>query len=176
MKNQTAGEFSRPANSALIFKSCSASEIATSLLPFYLGLDCDARHQRFGAVTSDEAIAQHCKQLNPDNAIVLACAGPEGIIAAIELHALAYGWADTELALVSRSCADQTTIVAHLLQLAALAAGKRGCTTFVVSPYASEHQFLELLRGLGRVRCHADSLRLELSGMVSVHSRPDGSI
>ena len=86
MKNQTAGEFLHSFNSALVFKSYSATEIATSLLAFYLGLDCDARHQRFGAVTSDEAIRQHCKRLNSYNAIVLACAGPDGIIAAIELH------------------------------------------------------------------------------------------
>src|ERR1700754_2199267 len=138
MKNPFASEFLNSSTSALVFKSLTASEIAASLLPFYLGLDFDARRKRFGAAMSDEAIRQHCTRLNLDNAIVLVCEGPEGLIAAIELHPLAYGWADTELAFVSPTDADRTTIVAHLLQLAAFAAGERGCTAFVVSSPASE--------------------------------------
>jgi hypothetical protein len=164
MKNPIAGEFLTSSTSALVFKSLTASEVVGSLLPFYLSLDFDARRKRFGAAMSDDAVERHCARLNSDVAIVLACADSEGLVAAIELHPLAYGWADAELALVSRAGADRTTIVAHLLQLAALAAGERGCTAFVVSPFASEADFVDLLRGMGRVRVQEDALRLELGG------------
>jgi hypothetical protein len=171
MKNSTASEFSHSSYSALVFKSLTAGEVEASLLPFYLGLDFDARRRRFGGGVGDDAIRRHCRGLNLDNAIVLACSGKTGVIAAIELHPLGSDWDDTELALAESAAADRTTIVAHLLQLAAFAAGKRGCTTFVIPSCSSERDFIELLRGMGRVRMHEDVLRLELGEYASLHRR-----
>jgi hypothetical protein len=169
MKNSSAGEFSQSPDSALLFKSLIASDLEASLLPFYLGLDFDARRKRFGGAVSDDAVRRHCRGLNLDNAIALACSGQSGIVAAIELHPLGSDWEDTELALAECTKADRTTIVAHLLQLAAFAAGKRGCTTFIIQSCSSERDFLELLRGMGRLRMQADAIRLELGDYASLH-------
>jgi hypothetical protein len=124
MKNSSASEFAHSSYSALVSRSLTASDVEVSLLPFYLGLDFDARRRRFGGGVCDDAIRQHCRALNLDNAIVLACSGRAGLIAAIELHPLVHDWENTELALAECAEADRTTIVAHLLQLAAFAAGK----------------------------------------------------
>jgi hypothetical protein len=171
MKNSTASEFSHSSYSSLLFKSLTASDVEALLLPFYLGLDFEARRRRFGGGVSDDAIRQHCHKLNLDNAMVLVCSGKTGVIAAIELHPLGSDWEDTELALAECAKADRATIVAHLLQLAAFAAGKRGCATFVIPSCSSERDYIELLRGMGRVRMHADLLRLELGEYVSLHRR-----
>jgi hypothetical protein len=176
MKNSTASEFSHSSNSALLFKSLTASDVEVSLLPFYLGLDFDARRRRFGGAVSDNAIRQHCRGLNLDNAIILACSGKAGLIAAIEVHPLASGWEDSELALAECANADRTTIVAHLLQLAAFAAGKRACTTFVIPSCSSERDFLELLRGMGRVRMQEDVLRIELGEYATLHRCSGGQM
>jgi hypothetical protein len=169
MKSSTAGEFPRASDSTLVFKSLTASEVELSLLPFYLDLDFDERRRRFGGAVSDDAIKQHCRHLNLNDSIVLACLAPAGLVAAIELHPLASGWQEAELALAQCAKADRTTIVAHLLQLAAFAAGKRGCTTFVIPCCLSERGFLELFRGMGRIQMHADEFRLELDEYASLH-------
>jgi hypothetical protein len=162
MKNSAASEFSHVSNPALVFKSLTACDVGLSLRPFYLGLDFDARRRRFGGAVSDDAIWRHCQGLDLEKAIVLACAGETGLLAVIELHALAPDWEHAELALAESAKADRTTIVAHLLQLAAFAAGKRGCTAFVVPSCSTERDFLHLLRGMGRAEMRADVLWLEL--------------
>jgi hypothetical protein len=168
VKNSTAGELLRSSNSALLFKSLEASDVETSLLPFYLALDFDARRKRFCGAVSDDAIKQHCRTLDFDNAVVLACAGPAGLIAVIELHPLVPDWEYAELALAEPTAADRTTVVAHLLQLAAFAAGRRGCTEFVIECGSPERDYLQLLRGMGRVRMQADSLRVGLGEYSSL--------
>jgi hypothetical protein len=168
LKNSTADELLRSSNPTLVFKSLVANDVATSLLPFYLALDFDARRKRFGGALSDDAIKQHCRRLDFDNAIILACSGPVGLIATIELHPLAPDWRYAELALAEPAAADRTTIVAHLLQLAALAAGKRGCVEFVIQCCSPERDYLHLLRGMGRVRVQADFLRAELGEYSSL--------
>jgi hypothetical protein len=110
MKNSSASEFAHSSYSALVFKSLTASDVEVSLLPFYLGLDFDARRGRFGGGVCDDAIGQHCRALNLDNAIVLACSGRAGLIAAIELHPLVHDWEDTELALAECAEADRTKL------------------------------------------------------------------
>jgi hypothetical protein len=162
VKNSTAGELLRSSNPTLLFKELAASDVETSLLPFYLTLDFDARRKRFCGAVSDDAIKQHCRTLDFDNAIVLACSGCAGLIAVIELHSLAPDWEYAELALAEPVAPDRTTIVGHLLQLAAFAAGKRGCTEFIIQCCSPERDYLQLLRGMGRVRVQADLLRVEL--------------
>jgi hypothetical protein len=170
MRNSTAREFSHPSNSALIFKSLTARDVDLSLMPFYLSLDFDGRRRRFGCAVSDESIAQHCGGLNLEKSIVLACSGNAGLLAAIELHPLAPDWEHAEMALAESAETDRTTIVAHLLQLAAFAAGKRACTALVIPSCCAERAFIELLRGMGRARMRDDLLWLELGEYASLRS------
>jgi hypothetical protein len=171
MKNSTAGEFSRAGQSTYSFKSLTAGELQSSLLAFYLGLGFDERRARFGGGVSDDSIRRHCRRLDPDRSIVLACAGPSGLMAAIELHSLSSGWEDCELALAECAAADRTTIVTHLLQLAAFAAGERGCAAFIIPCWSPQRGLLELLRGMGRVRVHGDTVRVELGEYANLHGR-----
>jgi hypothetical protein len=162
VKISTADELLRSTNPAFLFKSLAADDVETSLLPFYLALDFDARRKRFCGAVSDNAIERHCRTLDFDHAIVLACSGRTGLVATIELHPLVPDWQYAELALAEPAVADRTTIVAHLLQLAAFAAGKRGCTEFVIQCCSPERDYLHLLRGIGRIRTQTDLLRVEL--------------
>src|ERR1700753_1752242 len=114
MKNSTASEFSHLSDSSLVFKSLAAGDIGHALLPFYLSLDFETRRRRFGGGVSDEAIRRHCEGLDPKNAMVLACAGQGGLLAAIELHALSPDWEHAELAVAEHAKSDRLTIVAHL--------------------------------------------------------------
>ena len=176
MKTTTAGDFSCARNATLSFKALSASELNSSLLAFYLGLGFDARRARFAGAMSDDAIRSHCRALDPRTSLVLACAGPSGLLAAIELHPLSANWDDTELALADCATADRMTIIAHLLQLAAFAAGERGCHTFIVSHDVPEAALRDLLRGMGRVRRQDDAIRVELGEYTSLRSRADGKL
>ena len=53
-------------------------------------------------------------------------------------------------------------------QLAAFAAGKRGCSTLVVALGPSARDLLQLLRGMGRVR-QGDSARVDLGEYARLH-------
>jgi hypothetical protein len=170
MRNSTAREFSDLSKPALVFESLSASEVKQSLLPFYLGLDFDGRRRRFGGAVSDDSIRQHCSGLDLERSVVLSCSGEAGLLAAIELHPLTSDWEHAELALAENTEGDRDTIVAHLLQLAAFAAGKRGCTALVIQSCCSERAFIDLLRGMGRVRTRDDLLWLELGEYSSLCS------
>ena len=176
MKTSIASEFARPVQSALSFRTLTAGQVQSSLLSFYLGLGFDARRARFGGAVSDHSIRRHCRHLDPDRSIVFACSGPSGLIAAIELHPLSSDWEDCELAHAECATVDRTTIVAHLLQLAAFAAGERGCATFIIPCWTPEHGMLELLRGMGRVRVHGDAVRVELGEYASLHGRSDSRL
>ncbi|MBR0695168.1 hypothetical protein [Bradyrhizobium lablabi] len=140
----------------------SAEDLNRLLPPFYLGLDFDARRARFGCAVSDESIIRYCSGLNTDQAVVVGCCGPAGLVAAIELHPLSSSWDDAELAIAEAVTTDRIMILGHLLQLAAFAAGKRGCGALVISLGAFERDLLRLLRGMSRVRVRGDSARVEL--------------
>jgi hypothetical protein len=162
MKTSNTAEFSAPSESTLSFKSLSPEDICLLLPPFYSGLGFDSRRARFGCAVSDDAIERHCAGLRPEQCVVLGCLGPTGLIAAIELHPLSPSWEDVELAVADRATADRITILAHLLQLAAFAAGNRGCSTFIVPLCASDQELLTLLRSIGRVRVQDDHARVDL--------------
>jgi len=170
MKTSTSNEFSTPAASTISFKSLSTDDLHTLLPSFYIGLDFDARRVRFGCAVSDDSILRHCRGLDPNQAVVLGCVGPGGLVAAIELHPLSPIWEDAELALAEGAATDRIMILGHLLQLAAFAAGKRGCNTLVVPLGPSERDLLRLLRSMGRVRVHGDSARVDLGEYARLHS------
>lgn len=169
MKTSTGREFLHSVPSTLSFRSLMPPELESSLLSFYLALDFDARRTRFCGAVSDDAIKRHCRRLDLEQAIVLACSAPAGLVAAIELHPLLPSWEASELAIAECATTDRTIIIANLLQLAAFAAGKRGCTTFIIPSYSSGHVLLQLLRGMGRVLVQGDTVRVELDGYAALH-------
>ena len=166
MKSSIPSEFPRSADSTILFRSLTEDELESSLLPFYLSLDFDKRRERFGGVVSDDSIRRHCRQLDLNNVIVLACSGPAGLVAVIELHPLSSGWEESELAIACNAKVNGATVIAHLLQLAAFAAGKRGCTAFVTPSFSSGCDFLELLRRIGRVRVESDAVQTDIGEFV----------
>lgn len=153
------GEFSAP---AFCFKSLAAKDLP-SLVSFYLQLDFDARRRRFGGTVSDHSLRQYCAMLNLDRSVVLGCFDPAGLVAAIELHPLIENWEAAELAVAGRHARHTTNIISHLLQLAAFVVGERGCNTLIVPFHSRQFCLIELLRGMGRVRVHDDSARLDVS-------------
>ncbi len=171
MKTSHATEFLPSSPSTVSFKSLSAEDLQTLLPSFYLGLDFDARRARFGGAVSDDSIIRHCSGLDPDAAEVLGCAGPAGLIAVIELHPLSPFWEDVELAVAESATVDRIMILGHLLQLAAFAAGKRGCNTFIVALEPFERDLIRLLRGIGRVRVQGESARVDLGEYARLHDR-----
>jgi hypothetical protein len=162
MKAQKTNEFSTSRASTISFKSLSEVELVELLPSFYLSLDFDAKRARFGCAVSNESIVRHCRKLDLNQTVVLGCFGPAGLIAALELHPLSSIWEDAELALAEKATNDRIMILGHLLQLAAFAAGKRGCNTLVIPLGPSEHDLPRLLRGMGRVRMQVDGARVNL--------------
>jgi hypothetical protein len=170
MKTSTSREFLDSISSTLSFSSLTQPELQSSLLSFYLALDFDGRRSRFCCAVSDDAIKQHCSRLDLEHSIVLACSGPTGLLAAIELHPLLPGWEAAELAIAECTRTDRTIIISNLLQLAAFAAVRKGCATFVIPSYSSGQALLKLLRGMGRVLVQGDTVRIELDGYAGPYN------
>ena len=170
MKTSNANEFFAANTSSISFKSLSPDDLHSLLPPFYLGLNFDARRVRFGCAVSDDSIIRHCCGLDLTRGEVLGCVGSTGLIAAIELHPLSPTWEDAELALAETAISDKIMILGHLLQLAAFAAGKRGCNALVVQLEPSERDLLRLLRGMGRVRVQGESVRVDIAEYARMRS------
>jgi len=171
MKTSNVTDFVAANTSTISFKSLSSEDLHSLLQLFYLGLDFDARRVRFGCAVSDDSIIRHCSGLDLSNVEVLGCFGPAGLIAAIELHPLSPTWEDVELSLAENTTADKIMILGHLLQLAAFAAGKRGCNALVVQLERPDCDLLRLLRCMGRIRVLGDSARVDISEYARMHSR-----
>jgi hypothetical protein len=169
MKTSNISEFSAPGASSISFGPLSAKELNTLLLPFYLRLGFDARRTRFGCAVSDDSIARYCQGLSLAPTVVLGCIRPTGLIAAIEIHPLLSNWEYAELAFANSAENDRTMISGHLLQLAAFAAGKRGCHTLIVPADLSQSEIVGLLRGMGRVTVQDDSAFVDLGEYARVH-------
>jgi hypothetical protein len=156
--------------SSVVFKTLSKDELSTLLPSLYLALDFDARRVRFCSAVSDDSVLRHCRGLVASDAVVLGCTGPMGLIAAIELYPVTADWEHVELAVVENATTDKTIILSHLLQLAAFAAGKRGCNTIHVANGLAEVDLLWLLRGMGRVRMEESAARVDIGDYACLHS------
>jgi hypothetical protein len=170
MKTSTSQEFYLPNASTISFRSLSVNDLDDLLLPFYLGLDFDTRRARFDCAVSDDSITRHCHGLDFDEAIVLGCLAPIGLIAAIELHSLSSDWDYVEFAFAISATKDRIMILGHLLQLAAFAVGKRGCNTLLVPMEFPDREMLDLLRSMGRVCFQSDSAFVDLDEYARLHS------
>lgn len=163
MKTSTACEFHQNTAS---FRSLSEGEIESLVQPFYLGLGFDARRSRFGGATSDDAIVRYCRELAPKQAMLIGCIEQAGLVAVIELHPCADV---AELAFASAAGCERLLIYGHLLQLAAFAAGKRGCRELLAPVELIEPEVLELLRSMGQVSIRDGIASVDLDEYARLH-------
>ena len=122
------------------------------LIRFYLGFDFEARRSRFGEAVSDDAIIEYCDAIEWRRSILIARAGAVDLKAVLEIHPLSQQWDCAELIVACPDDDDRIHCFAQLLQIAAFAAGQRGCRTFLVPLDDTSREILPLLQGLGRVR------------------------
>lgn len=162
MKASDVTEFELPVASTISFRALSVEDLGGPLSALYLGLDFEKRRARFGCAVSDQSIITHCLALHLKQSLVLGCFEPAGLVAAIELHPSLPTWEEVEIAFVDKAATDRIMILGHLLQLAAFAAGRRGCNSFVISLGPSESDLRRLLRGMGRTRFTEECARVDL--------------
>jgi hypothetical protein len=169
MKNSSIAEIGAISTSSVVcsFRALSVED-RQSMHRFYLGLDFDERRRRFGGAVSDCSIARHCAGIDWNQAVVLACFGAQDILAVVELHSLSSAWDRAELALVCKPHGDSQTIIAHLLQLAAFAAGKAGCRELLLSRDGLAGDTLDILRGMGRVFVGAEQVAVDLGEYAKI--------
>jgi hypothetical protein len=122
------------------------------LTRFYLGFDFEARRSRFGDAVSDDAIIDYCDAIEWRHSVLIARAGAHGLQALLEIHPLSQQWDCAELIAACPDEDDRMHVFAQLLQIAAFAAGQRGCRTFLVPLDDTSREILPLLQVLGRVR------------------------
>jgi hypothetical protein len=169
MKNSSIAEIGAISTSPVVcsFRALSVED-RPSLRRFYLGLDFDERRRRFGGAVSDCSIAGHCGGIDWNQAIVLACFGAQDILSVVELHPISPAWDRAELALVCKAHGDSQTIVAHLLQIAAFAAGKAGCRELLLSRDGLAGDTLDILRGMGRVVTGPEHVTVDLGEYAKI--------
>jgi hypothetical protein len=165
MKTSSACEFYQDM-AAASFKSLSEGDIEALLQPFYLGLGFDARRTRFGCATSDDAILRYCRELASKDCMLFGGIEPTGLVAVVELHPHAHS---AELAFASVAKSERVLIYAHLLQLAAFAAGRRGYRELLVSIELIEPEVLDLLRSMGQVGICEGTARVDLGEYARLH-------
>jgi hypothetical protein len=147
------------------------AEDADRLVRFYLGFDFEARHDRFGAEASDDAIIEYCDAIEWRRSFLIARADPFCLEAVLEIHPLSQQWDCAELIAACPSRGDRSHSFAQLLQLAAFAAGQRGCRTFLVPSNDMLREILPLLQGIGRVRIATMHASVDLSDYAFARQR-----
>jgi hypothetical protein len=105
---------------------------ADSLEAFYLGLDFDNRRSRFGGGQSDQSIVAYCRTIHWQRAVIIARGSSHLLDAVLEIHPLSQNWDRAEITLACPLDGDRSRISAELFQLAAVTAGGRGCSEFVM--------------------------------------------
>jgi hypothetical protein len=134
------------------------------LTRFYLGFDFEARRSRFGDAVSDDAIIGYCDAIEWRRSILIARAGAVDLKALLEIHPLSQQWDCAELIAACPDDDDRMHCFAQLLQIAAFAAGQRGCRTFLVPLDDTSREMLPLLQGMGRVRLATTQACVDLEG------------
>jgi hypothetical protein len=141
------------------------------LTQFYLGFDYEARRGRFGLEVSDGEIIGYCSGIEWRHSLLIAQAGAGGLEAVLEIHPLSQQWDCAELIAACPDRGDCSHAFAQLLQVAAFAAGQRGCRTFLVPWNDTSREILPLLQGMGRMRIAATQACVDLSGYVIPRER-----
>jgi hypothetical protein len=147
-------------------------EDADRLTQFYLGFDYAARRSRFGVEVSDGEIIGYCAGIEWRHSVLIAYAGVR-LEALLEIHPLSQQWDCAELIAACPDRGDCSHNFAQLLQVAAFAAGQRGCRTFLVPWNDTSREILPLLQGMGRVRIATTQACVDLGGYAISRERKD---
>jgi hypothetical protein len=147
------------------------AEDADRLTQFYLGFDYEARRGRFGLEVSDAEIIGYCSGIEWRHSLLIARAGAGCLEAVLEIHPLSQQWDCAELIAACPDRGDCSEPFAQLLQVAAFAAGQRGCRTFLVPWNDTSREILPLLQGMGRVRIATTQACVDLSGYTIARER-----
>jgi hypothetical protein len=145
-------------------------EDADRLTQFYLGFDYAARRGRFGVEVSDGEIIGYCSGIEWRHSVLIAYAGVR-LEALLEIHPLSQQWDCAELIAACPDRGDCSHSFAQLLQVAAFAAGQRGCRTFLVPWNDTSREILPLLQGMGRVRIATTQACVDLGGYAIPRER-----
>jgi hypothetical protein len=153
----------RPIGYARSLRFLTANDL-DKIEAFYLALDFDNRRQRFGGGQSDEAIVSYCRMIDWTNTIVIGRGSFHLLDAVLEIHPLSSNWDRAEITLTCPLDCDRSRIFAELFQLAAFAAGERGCTKFVVYLNAGCSELVPILHSLGEHTSDGEVLNIDTSG------------
>jgi hypothetical protein len=146
-------------------------EDAGRLVRFYLGFDFEARRGRFGNAASDAEIIDYCDGIAWRRSVLIARGSARALEAVLEIHPLSQQWDCAELIAACPAHDDRSHSFAQLLQVAAFAAGQRGCRTFLVPLDDTAREILPLLQGMGRVRLAATQACVDLGGYAIARER-----
>jgi hypothetical protein len=144
---------------------CSAD--SEKLLQFYLGMNFQQRRARFGAAVSNESIERFCRGIDWTRIIVVGRERSYCLEAVIEIHPLVASWDIAEIALANMVPAGRSRIIAELLQIAAFAAGRRGCSMLKMLGCSDLAELLPILWCMGNVVCEEDCVSVGLEDYVS---------
>jgi hypothetical protein len=136
---------------------------ADMLSRFYLGMKFAERRARFGAAMSDESIRRFCRAIDWSRVIAIGRVRSHCLEAVIEVHPLGASWDTAEIALASAVPAARSRIFAELLQIAAFAAGHRGCSTLTMLLNSENQELLPLLAGMGNVVFVEDQVSVDIA-------------
>ena len=135
---------------------------AGRLLQFYQGLNFHQRRARFGAAISNESIAQFCQSIDWNSVIIIGRVRAYCLEAVVEIHPLCSAWRDAEITMANVVPIGRDRIFAQLLQLAAFAAGDRGCSILMMLLTPEDREWLPLLADLGTAVIDNNHLSVDL--------------
>lgn len=147
---------------------------ADKLARFYFGFDGNGRRERFCAAVSNASILRYCREIDWRRTIVVARTAAYLPDAVLEVHALSDDWRHAEIVVACPLRCDRMPIFAQLLQLAALAAGARGCTAFTLDLEGCDRDVLRLLAAMGQLHIDGATASVDIGEYALVATRDAG--
>jgi hypothetical protein len=166
-----ATQLTNPSNRGRSLQTLTANDV-DRFSAFYLSLDFNGRRDRFGAGQSDETIVAYCRTIDWQRAIIIARGSSHLLDAVLEIHPLSDNWDHAEIALTCPLDCDRSPTFAQLFQLAALTAGGRGCTKFVMYLNDGRSEAMDILGDAGRKSCDGQVLTFDIGD----YTIPSGGI
>ncbi|WP_213737671.1 hypothetical protein [Bradyrhizobium sp. dw_411] len=151
----------KPRGRSRFYQTLSANDV-DRLSAFYLSLDFDSRRRRFGGGQSDDAIVAYCRTANWQRSIIIARGSNHLLDAVLEIHPLSDSWDRAEITLTCPLECDRSFIFAELFQLAALTAGERGCTQFVMCINDGCYEPIDIFGDAGRKSFDGEDLHFDI--------------
>jgi hypothetical protein len=156
-----ATQLTKPRGRGRSLQTLTANDV-DKLSVFYLSLDFDGRRDRFGGGQSDESVVAYCRAIDWQRAIIIARGSSHLLDAVLEIHPLSENWDRAEITLTCPLDCDRSHIFAELFQLAALTAGGRGCTKFVMYLNDGCSEAIDILGDAGRKSCDGEVLNFDI--------------